>query len=80
MIRFTDQTEEGQRLIEALSTSPIKKLTELDLRFNPAWFEDQEYALLLADFVSRQVDLSVLDLGYNSLSDEVIEEMKQVIA
>ena len=54
MWQFTDQTEEGQRLIEALSTSPINKLTELDLRTNPAWFEDQEYAMQLADFVSRQ--------------------------
>ena len=68
--KFSDVAEEGERLIQALSGSQITKLSLLDLYRNPAWFENEENALVLADFVTRQNNLRSLNLGANGFSRE----------
>ena len=68
LCKFSNVAEEGERLIQALSASQITKLSLLDLYRNRAWFENEENALLLADFVTRQNNLRSLNLRGNGFS------------
>ena len=81
---FTDVAEEGEQLIQALSTSQITKLTLLNLAVNPTWFSNEENALLVADFATRQTALKTLYLSYNGFSKadkaEVAAEMREMLS
>ena len=79
--KTTERPEEGQRLIEALVGSNLTKITLLDLVGNKTWFaEDPDTALLLFEFVARQIKLKKLLLSGNSFDSHTTEDLFNQLA
>ena len=53
LVRLTDVLDEGTIILNQMAFSNIKRLEYISLRYNPIWFESEDYIDKICQFISN---------------------------
>ena len=70
----------GELILEALLTSNIDSIINLNLRNNNSWFKHPSNVDLLAEVITKQSGIKHINLSFNSFSSNATQKMLTRIA
>ena len=80
MAEFYGDTNIGEVILEALLTSSIDLIVDLNLGHNKSWFKHPENANLLAEVISKQSGIKHINLSCNEFSSDATQKILTRIA